>query len=1023
MIFLSYRRDDCLDEARTIYRCFRDAFSQDELDPFFDEKAIQLTQKWREDILANLQKTEITLCLIGPDWVDSFANKEPNTDAGHITDWVQYEMETALAERIDVIPIFIKQEGSLSSRDVPEGFPPAVAEILDRQGFVMPKGKVEDVASDVVASIQKFLRQDEAIPTSGRNIKVLRPLDALPLPETYLDKVFALDEQTGEPMIESPFLGPTHFTEDYAALYFGREWDIRSLYHTVRQKRLALLHGYSGSGKSSLLRAGLLPRMEDVPNWHVVPIIRRNKEAGGLHQQLSECLEQLPDIEGKRILIILDQVEEMFTDPIAIAEKQPSEQAALKELLRETLENHPGLHILLALRSEFEPRLKAMYLNPPSLKKYFRSFHIEPMSQQGIKKAILGPAKPDFVDKWDFNVTDVMAAEIARDFVGDEEKPYPILLQIQLRELWNIALKESQDGNITFTGELYTKNKREDLTTFVADQLEALRQESDIQEYMGKGLGLDILYSLTTASATSARETATGYALEVFHEQYRHIDEAVRHRLLALLKKHYLVVHQSVRIDGEPTSFIRLAHDTLAPIIRRMFRESNAPGQRARRILEAKERERDTTVRDLFSEIDCDIILEGISGMYAISDLFREDIEDSQHKFTRLRQHRFDLFMANARSNIEHLQYPKALNDLRMAYGEYHDQEAVYELAKEIPFFFLEPGDEKRLIHSLSFLRKNDFDSDLVLDKVYHLADKGKEYKVALIHTFKNWSLDLYNKMQARHYPSMHPIEGGEYMQGDELSDGFSADEELPHRVRVSDFWMAGAPVTFWQYGMYCQDKKGGELPGDSGFGRGDHPVINVNWYEAIDYCNWLSQKQGRQMVYQVDREAVEVNWAADGYRLPTEAEWEFAARERGKPIRFGNGKMIADVTEMNFDVAHPYNEQYGKVNGKRIFKPDGKAIKATTPVRTYAPNAIGLFDLSGNVYEWCWNKYDEVYYQTFGREQAADNPVGPENGSKRLVRGGSWNNNADACRCSFRNGFYPIYPYIFIGFRVVRRF
>ncbi len=1022
MIFLSYRSDDCLDEARTIYRCFRDILGRKRLDPFFDDKAIQLTQKWREDILHNLQKTEIMLCLIGPDWVASFAERQEDTESGQITDWVQYEIETALAERIDIIPIFIKQERTISSKEVPEGFPPAVADILDRQGFVMPKGKVEDVASDVMASIQKFLRQDEKIATSGRPIKVLRPLEALPLPETYVDKVFALDEQTNKPLIETPFLGPTHFTEDYAALYFGRDWDIRSLYHKVRQHRLVMLDGYSGSGKSSLLRAGLLPRMRAVPNWHILPIIRRNKEAGGLHRQLSECLEYLPDTEGKRTLIILDQVEEMFTDPIINKEKQLSENAALKQLLADTLKNHSDVYFLLALRSEFQRQLKAIYLNPPSLRTYFGSFYVGPMDQEDIERAILGPAIAKFEEKWDYTVTDEMATEIARDFVGDAEKPYPILLQIQLRELWNIASKNSPDGQITFTETLYTRNKREDLSTFVVDQLAALRQETDIQAYMEKGLGLDILYSLTTASVTSASETATGYAREVFHEQYRHIDEAVRNRMLALLKKHYLVVHQSVMIDGEATSFIRLAHDTLAPIIRRMFQESDAVGQRARRIVEAKKRERDTAVRDVFSETDCDIILEGISGMYAIPDLLLEEIKHNQQRFIRLRQDRFELFKANAKSHIEHLQYPKALNDLRLAYQEYHDQEAVFELAKEIPYFFLEFGDKNRLTHSLSFLTKNDFDSDSVLDKVYHLASKGEEYKEELIHTLQNWSPDLYNKMQARHYPSMIPVEGGEYLQGDELGDGLFAQMEMPHRVRVSSFLMADTPVTFWQYGLYCQEMKKDELPGDSGFGRGDHPVINVNWYEAIDYCNWLSQKQGRQAVYQVDGEEVEVNWQADGYRLPTEAEWEFAARERGKPIRFGNGKMIADVTELNFDVTHPYNEQYGKVNGERILKPEGKAIKATTSVRAYRANGMGLYDMSGNVYEWCWDRYDEAYYQTFGREQAPDNPIGPEEGSHRVVRGGSWYTFAMACRCSYRLGILPINLTNDVGFRVVRR-
>jgi len=206
-IFINYRRDDCLDEARTIRRCFRDAFGPEEMDPFFDETTIHLTEDWRKKLKSALEQAEIMLCLIGPKWVASFEKKAASADEQKITDWVRYEIETALDERIDIIPVFLRQPTNISRPDLPESFPPKVAEILDRQGFPIKEGAVEPRASDIIASVKQLQEDPYRQVASGRAVARLEPLASLPLPDHYVqEKLHAWDEKRQKPKIEQPFL-------------------------------------------------------------------------------------------------------------------------------------------------------------------------------------------------------------------------------------------------------------------------------------------------------------------------------------------------------------------------------------------------------------------------------------------------------------------------------------------------------------------------------------------------------------------------------------------------------------------------------------------------------------------------------------------------------------------------------------------------------------------------------------------------------------------------------------------------
>ena len=233
------------------------------------------------------------------------------------------------------------------------------------------------------------------------------------------------------------------------------------------------------------------------------------------------------------------------------------------------------------------------------------------------------------------------------------------------------------------------------------------------------------------------------------------------------------------------------------------------------------------------------------------------------------------------------------------------------------------------------------------------------------------------------------------------------------HRVKLDDFYIGRYEVTNEQF---CRFLNGlGENQAENGkkwidieddrckiekrnnmyypkLGQSDHPVVMVSWHGASAYVKWLSKKTGRN------------------FHLPTEAEWEYAAREKGRKVRFGNGKNIADPEKMNFD-----GSEVGKVSYSVIGKYRGK----TVPVHSLLPNSLGLYNMSGNVREWCTDRYDSRYYQEL-KNDIIDNPKGPLNGTSHICRGGSYIYGSKECRVTNRRGNGAEFMNANLGFRVV---
>ena len=226
-------------------------------------------------------------------------------------------------------------------------------------------------------------------------------------------------------------------------------------------------------------------------------------------------------------------------------------------------------------------------------------------------------------------------------------------------------------------------------------------------------------------------------------------------------------------------------------------------------------------------------------------------------------------------------------------------------------------------------------------------------------------------RAQATHQSSIRWVEirGGTFDMGDVLGEGFP--DELPvHRVTVSDFRLGATEVTVAQYRTFCA-ATGRSLPAAPPWGWiDDHPVVRVPWDDAASFCGWA------------------------GGRLPTEAEWEFAARERGRRVRFGNGHALASADEINFDAT---------ANLAVSYSVPGRFRQQTTPVASFNPNGLGLYDMSGNAREWCSDWYGPY---SVGAET---DPRGPATGSVHVLRGGSWYYPPRSIRCTYRFGRRPI--------------
>ncbi len=260
----------------------------------------------------------------------------------------------------------------------------------------------------------------------------------------------------------------------------------------------------------------------------------------------------------------------------------------------------------------------------------------------------------------------------------------------------------------------------------------------------------------------------------------------------------------------------------------------------------------------------------------------------------------------------------------------------------------------------------------------------------------------------------MVAIPGGTFIMGSPVNQQDRRDNEGPqHSVTVSAFYMGAYEVTQAEW-MAVMGSNPSEFKGDK------QPVEQVSWYDILVYCNQRSIKEGLTPCYSIKNSTDPGKWglvpttddaawnaagcsfAANGYRMPTEAEWEYACRA-GTTAATAFGTSLSS-TQANFNGYIPYN---GAAGGANLVK--------TSAVGSYKANAFGLFDMHGNVFETCWDWYGSY------NAGAQKNPEGARSGTERVCRGGCWGDGGDCIQSSRRAYANPLLTDSGVGFRLVR--
>ncbi|MDW8230832.1 MAG: SUMF1/EgtB/PvdO family nonheme iron enzyme [Saprospiraceae bacterium] len=867
LIFISYRVKDAQIEARLLYADLANHFGRDVV--FLDEERINPGDQWPEELKKHVLSCKVLLVLVKKGVV--WAGHDDTTGEYRINvpeDWVRLEIEIAKREKKTIIPVFLDRGRFPAKSVLPEEL--HFLDVLQYETIQTSKWKKSVTA--LIEDIEKKGVQPQKKPTDAP----VSVLDDYPLPadinpfHTY----------------KEPYIGLRYFDREAAPLFFGRTHELNAFFSLIErpETRLILVHGHSGVGKSSFLAAGVLPRLEQQIPVHY----ERRDKTRQLDSQLAELLQNSGRADKRRVFI-LDQAEEMFTDPVR------GERDEFAKKLHQALQDHPDDAFVLAFRSDYLTDVHRLIAETGVP---YEEIRLDPLDRAAIVEAIEGVKKNEKLARlYQMDFDDNFARKVAEELVTKETAQVSAILQSRLQKIY-IAARDARPPNdlkVRLRWEDYEKLVNEAHAEFelLDAAVESVQQQCPDADKKAILETLDqFVINRETAGAKSKQE----------------LQNAEDPLLQALLKVNLLTELRSKEA-------IRLAHDVLAPVVRRRYQE------------------------ELSAENE------------------------------RLTAQNFELLWQNLHKGLEALDFEAARQALTEA-AALHFYPKAYDLAPlafELAYVFLwadKAVEGKALLRIFLDLQKH---RNILYPPLAETSDTS-----ALLAYLRQCDPNTFMDLEKKYFPTMIPVEGGIFVMG---GNEFKREQPI-HQVTVSDFAIAQTPTTWHQFGIFCLET-GFKVPYDQGWGRGNRPLMNVSWEDAQQFCYWLSRKRGQH------------------FRLPTEAEWEYAARggRLSKGYRYSGSN---DLDEVGW---YTDNSNY-----------------RTHPVGQKRSNELGLYDMSGNVWEWCEDDWHGNYTGAPTDGQAwVDSP----RGSLRVHRGGSWLYGARHCRVASRPYWTPARHLNHLGFRL----
>lgn len=779
-----------------------------------------------------------------------------------------------------------------------------------------------------------------------------------------------------------PYKGLEYFdcNDEDPKYFYGRETLTDKLIDRVRQSNFLAILGASGSGKSSVLRAGLLHQLKlgrklaDSQDWKIqimlpgehplqnlalswlepdLSVADRATELDKIKSLLQKGSEGLLTLvqasTAKRVVLVIDQFEEAFTLCQDLEEREAFFQCLLEAL--EQTDNR--LCLIIAMRADFFSKCIEAKYSGLSQKIQANLITIPPMEREELRQAIIKPA-----EKVNLSLESGLAETILKDVQGSPGS-LP-LLEDTLSELW----KRRKDNQLKLTAYVQIGGIGGTLDRRATEVYEGLSQPE-------QNAAKHIFLSLTTLGERT--EDTRRRVLKQDLVTRKHDEQLIDSVVQKLAQARLIVTRDRVEPSSEigKQAEIDVAHEALIRYWQQLqsWLEENREALRKKQKIEdeAKSWEKHANKKDYvwkgYRLAEAEKVLQEYAGQVTLSTLAQEFLEESR------------------REELGDYLLEPACDDLDQTRLE-EEAEVKSFLSKTRLWNLLKDERKKAKVRLAAswVLKQWGEEVPMWLAEI----EEEEEEKISLYRVEPPPTVveDLGNGISLE----LVEIPRGEFWMGASEEEEAYREEFPQHKVRVSTFLMGKYPVTQEQWQAIASlPEVERELSLEPSYHQNDNrPVESVSWDDAVEFCQRLSRETGKK------------------YRLPSEAEWEYACRG-GTTTAYHFGKKIL-----------PSVANYGQTGR-------GK----TTPVgRFQVANALGLYDLYGNVYEWCEDNWHDSYdgAPRDGRAWIRRGRWWSRNKASniKVIRGGSWIDYSDYCRSAYRNYFVRDGRYDDIGFRVV---